>query len=76
MFGMLGVFAEFEQAMIQASVNAGLAYAKAHGTKTGRAIVVLGSPRHRRQLSAFTLSQAPVLSRRQSLPASRDGHAP
>jgi DNA invertase Pin-like site-specific DNA recombinase len=36
MFGMLGVFAEFEREMIVARVNAGLARAKAAGTKLGR----------------------------------------
>jgi DNA invertase Pin-like site-specific DNA recombinase len=36
MFGMLGVFAEFEREMIVARVNAGLAMAKAAGTKLGR----------------------------------------
>jgi DNA invertase Pin-like site-specific DNA recombinase len=36
MFGMLGVFAEFERAMIQERVRAGLARAKAAGTKLGR----------------------------------------
>jgi DNA invertase Pin-like site-specific DNA recombinase len=36
MFGMMGVFAEFERAMIQERVRAGLARAKAEGTKLGR----------------------------------------
>jgi DNA invertase Pin-like site-specific DNA recombinase len=36
MFGMLGVFAEFERSMIQSRVNAGLARAKAAGVKLGR----------------------------------------
>lgn len=36
MFGMLGVFAEFERSMIQSRVNAGLARARAAGTKLGR----------------------------------------
>ena len=36
MFGMLGVFAEFERSMIQARVNAGLARARAAGVKLGR----------------------------------------
>ena len=36
MFGMLGVFAEFERSMIQARVNAGLARARAAGVKFGR----------------------------------------
>src|SRR5580692_7007834 len=34
MFGMLGVFAEFERAMIQERVRAGLARARAEGTKS------------------------------------------
>jgi len=37
MFQMLGVFAEFERAMIQERVKAGLARAKAKGVKLGRA---------------------------------------
>ena len=37
-FQMLGVFAEFERAMIQERVKAGLARAKERGTKTGKAI--------------------------------------
>ena len=36
MFGMLGVFAEFERSMIQARVNAGLDRARAAGVKLGR----------------------------------------
>src|SRR5436190_14033046 len=36
MFGMLGVFAEFERAMIQERVRAGLARARAAGAKLGR----------------------------------------
>lgn len=36
MFGMLGVFAEFERAMIRERVMSGLARAKASGTKLGR----------------------------------------
>jgi DNA invertase Pin-like site-specific DNA recombinase len=36
MFGMLGVFSEFERAMIQERVKAGLARARANGTKLGR----------------------------------------
>ncbi len=36
MFGMLGVFAEFERAMIVERVNAGLARAKAQGKRLGR----------------------------------------
>lgn len=36
MFQMLGVFAEFERGMIRERVNAGLARARANGTKLGR----------------------------------------
>ena len=36
MFGMLGVFAEFERSMIQSRVNAGLARAVAAGVRLGR----------------------------------------
>jgi DNA invertase Pin-like site-specific DNA recombinase len=36
MFGMMGVFAEFERSMIQERVRAGLARAKAAGKKFGR----------------------------------------
>jgi DNA invertase Pin-like site-specific DNA recombinase len=36
MFQMMGVFAEFERAMIQERVRAGLRRAKAQGTKSGR----------------------------------------
>ncbi len=39
MFQMLGVFAEFERAMIQERIKAGLARAKAKGVKLGRAKV-------------------------------------
>lgn len=38
MFQMLGVFAEFERAMIQDRINAGMARAKARGTKSGKPI--------------------------------------
>lgn len=37
MFQMLGVFSEFERAMIRERVNAGLARAKANGKRLGRA---------------------------------------
>jgi DNA invertase Pin-like site-specific DNA recombinase len=42
MFGMLGVFAEFERSMIQGRVNAGLARAKAAGVTLGRPKVAEG----------------------------------
>jgi DNA invertase Pin-like site-specific DNA recombinase len=38
MFGMLGVFAEFEREMIRERVTAGIRNAKAKGTKSGKAI--------------------------------------
>ncbi|WIT10462.1 recombinase family protein [Paucibacter sediminis] len=41
-FGMMGVFAEFERALIQERIRAGLARAKKLGTKSGEAI---GRPR-------------------------------
>ena len=39
MFQMLGVFAEFERAMIQERVRAGLARARAEGTRLGRPMI-------------------------------------
>jgi len=42
MFQMMGVFAEFERAMIQERVRAGIRRARAHGTKSGRP---LGRPK-------------------------------
>ena len=42
LFQMMGVFAEFERAMIRERINAGLARARKHGTKSGRPI---GRPR-------------------------------
>ena len=38
MFGMMGVFAEFERAMIQERVKSGMNRAKVNGTKAGKAI--------------------------------------
>jgi len=38
LFQMLGVFAEFERSIIQERVKAGLARARAHGTKSGKPI--------------------------------------
>ncbi len=42
MFGMMGVFAEYERGMIQERVRSGMAKAKAKGTKSGKPI---GAPR-------------------------------
>lgn len=39
MFQMMGVFAEYERAMIRERVNAGLARAKAEGKRLGRPTV-------------------------------------
>jgi DNA invertase Pin-like site-specific DNA recombinase len=47
MFGMMGVFAEFERSMIVARVNAGISRARASGTKSGKAI---GRPRTSRKV--------------------------
>jgi DNA invertase Pin-like site-specific DNA recombinase len=47
MFGMLAVFGEFERAMIVARVNAGMARARASGTRSGKAI---GRPRVARKV--------------------------
>jgi DNA invertase Pin-like site-specific DNA recombinase len=50
LFGMMGVFAEFERGMIQERVRAGLARAKAKGTKTGNPIgrpAISGKVEHR-----------------------------
>jgi DNA invertase Pin-like site-specific DNA recombinase len=38
LFGMLGVFAEFEREMIRERINAGLARSREHGTRSGLAI--------------------------------------
>ena len=38
LFQMLGVFAEFERAIIQERINAGIARARVKGTKSGRPI--------------------------------------
>lgn len=50
MFQMLGVFAEFEAAMIRERVRAGVARAKRSGTKSGRPI---GRPKleHKREVA-------------------------
>jgi len=48
MFQMLGVFSEFERAMIQERVRAGLAKARANGKRLGRPPAL--TPRQRRQV--------------------------
>lgn len=49
LFGMLGVFAEFERAMIVDRVHAGLAKARARGTKSG---LPIGRPKVSEKLEA------------------------
>lgn len=49
-FSMVGAFAEFERALIAERVKDGLAYAAAHGTKSGKAI---GRPALDRDLMAI-----------------------
>lgn len=48
-FGMMGVFAEFERALIQERIRAGLARARKSGTKSGQAI---GRPQASEQIEA------------------------
>lgn len=61
MFGMLGVFADFERAMIVERVNAGIDRARAHGTKSGKAI---GRPKlsdsHHAQVRSCLLNEMSV----------------
>jgi DNA invertase Pin-like site-specific DNA recombinase len=52
MFQMLGVFAEFERGIIRERVNAGLARARANGTKLGRRPVKAAVEARIRQLRA------------------------
>src|ERR1700723_3690365 len=52
MFQMLGVFAEFERGIIRERVNAGLARARANGTKLGRRPVKPAVEARIRQLRA------------------------
>ena len=47
LFQMMGVFAEFERAMIQERVHAGLARARKHGTKSGKPV---GRPKVSRKI--------------------------
>jgi DNA invertase Pin-like site-specific DNA recombinase len=52
MFQMLGVFAEFERGIIRERINAGLAQAKAKGTKLGRRPVKASIEARIRELKA------------------------
>ena len=60
MFQMMGVFAEFERAMIRERVNAGLARARDSGSRSGKAI---GRPK------ASAVKEAAVLKLRREKPA-------
>lgn len=61
LFGMLAVFAELEREIITERIHAGLARARKHGTKTGKAI---GRPKRadfdREAIKAALLSRASV----------------
>lgn len=67
LFGMMGVFAEFERGMIQERVCAGMARAKSSGTKSGNAIgrpAVLVSVEDRvRELRAEGLGMLKIATR-------------
>lgn len=58
MFGMLGVFAEFERAMIQERVKSGLDRARASGKRLGRPSVV--TDKHRQQIATLRASGGSV----------------
>jgi DNA invertase Pin-like site-specific DNA recombinase len=60
MFGMMGVFAEFERAMIRERVNAGLDRARAQGKRLGRPPVAPAVKRRVIGLRADGLSMAAV----------------
>jgi DNA invertase Pin-like site-specific DNA recombinase len=66
LFGMMGVFAEFERGMIQERVRSGMARAKAKGTKSGNAIgrpaVSSGIEDHIRVLRAQGLGMLKIAS--------------
>lgn len=47
MFQMLGIFSEFEREMIRERINAGIARARASGTKSGRPIGRPWTPEHK-----------------------------
>jgi DNA invertase Pin-like site-specific DNA recombinase len=54
LFQMLGVFAEFEAAIIQERIHAGIARAKAQGTKSGKPI---GRPRLTRRMEEIVRAE-------------------
>jgi len=69
LFQMLGVFAEFERAIIQERVRAGIARAKVKGTKSGKPF---GRPRHLRSKGSGSAA-APGAGERYSEGTSRQG---
>ena len=62
LFQMLGVFAEFERAILQERIHAGIARARRNGTKSGKAI---GHPRVSAKLEA-TIRAFSAVGRRHS----------
>jgi DNA invertase Pin-like site-specific DNA recombinase len=70
LFQMLGVFAEFERAILQERIHAGIARARKNGTKSGKPIgrartsrkVEERSARRSRRVRAFTRSRANAAS--------------
>jgi DNA invertase Pin-like site-specific DNA recombinase len=63
LFQMLGLFAEFERAIIQERIHAGLARARAKGTKSGRPIGGRESTRRKRPQSGQRWQAARAFSR-------------
>jgi DNA invertase Pin-like site-specific DNA recombinase len=57
---MCGVFAEFERCMIRERVNAGLATAKANGTKLGRPSVAPAVQKRIHDLRAGGIGMLPI----------------
>jgi DNA invertase Pin-like site-specific DNA recombinase len=62
MFGMLGVFSEFERAMIRERVMSGLARAKAEGTQLGRRTIEQDDPAKVKAIKALLAKGRGVLS--------------
>ena len=63
LFQMMGVFAEFERAMIQERVKAGLARAVARGAKLGRPQISMRKERQIREARAEGLSIRQIAAR-------------
>lgn len=63
LFGMLGVFAEFERSIISSRVRAGLEKAKARGQKLGRKSVAPIIKKQIRELREDGLSQTKIANR-------------